>query len=629
MPPRKKAARNETTPARPGTPAGGSGDGAAPAVAPLAPPTPESFDDLAHRVARIEPRRGSVVQPPPAWQPDEVTLGFAMVSDASGELHELPEPALLATILIAAESDRKALVHRFAGGFGEEIDAIANLFWPFLVIHEHPGAPAAIFDGTGVWRRTFRHTLLPSADGIRPLFDRSLAPARYLDQMRTLTPYFSRDPGAEVLSVEGFLPLDPPLLFDVLSQSRFRTDPQSAHAGFLPARHPVEWYDDVVREMRRWLDRFESDLRVLQETRTQIEAIVKETRARLEAEFQAKREQAHAAVEAGTARANEEVERLARSHHAEIQRYLAVIRKSQGTVAHHEASIVTADALSFRANQRRVDPSPHEARGKQSRLEIRDANRQIAESRRMIERIHDQQRSDQERAIAQVMEVERTHARGLSDFELFHDEYVAAGLDLLQAIDGQIAARTSQKNLLEGYFLPLPPLASVRVVWFPLWTATLRGSRGVRQLVFPPMQVRKELGLGGAIKRLFGGIVLPLEPRTEQFDKLLRPTMEDAFARDPWLASATQELTRAADVLVDPDLLDRLRDGLANLRHEGWITSKQEEEFFQAYVERSRRRVGGGPSAHGAAPPGARAEPFPKVPPVPPPTTPRPPAGPA
>ena len=130
-------------------------------------------------------------------------------------------------------------------------------------------------------------------------------------------------------------------------------------------------------------------------------------------------------------------------------------------------------------------------------------------------------------------------------------------------------------------------------------------------MVFPPLQVRKELGIGGALKRLFGGIVLPLEPRTAQFDKLLRPTMEDALARDPWLASATQELTRAADVLVDPDLFERLQQGLADLRREGWITKKQEEEFLQAYAERARRRAGGGPEGPGPVPAGARTEPFP------------------
>ena len=577
----------------------------------LAPRTPESFDALAKRVARAGPRRGSVVQPPPAWQPDEVTLGFAMVADGSGSVQALAEPTLLATILIAVETDRRAIINRFAGGFDEEIDAVANLFWPFLVVHGGPSSEAAIFDGTGVWRRTFRYTLLPPVDEVAPLLDRALPPAEYLGRMRALTPYFSRDPGAEVLTVEGFLPLDPPLLYDVLSQAQFRSDPQSAHAGFLPARHKVDWYEGAVREMREWLGRFERDLQSLTAIRGQIEAILSETRARLEADYRARQEEGERQVQSVLAGVDAEVAQLQQAHHAEIQRYLEVIRRAQGIVAHSETTIATTDTLAFRASHRRTDGTAHVARGKQARTDIRNAQRQIAESRRVIETIHGQQRAEQERVIGRVVQVEKANAEALAQMELFHDDFVAAGADLLQTIDGQVAARTSQRDLLAGYFLPLPSLATVSVVWFPLWMATLRSSRGVRQIVFPPMQLRTGVGLGGALKRLLGGIVLPLEPRTAQFDKMLRPTMEDALARDPWLASATQELTRAADVLVDPDVLDRLQQGLADLKRLAWITRKQQDDFLRAYAERARRRAGGGPEGHAPVPLGARAEPFP------------------
>jgi hypothetical protein len=574
---------------------------------PLAPPTKESFDELAKKVARAEPRRGSITQPPPAWEPDEVTLGFAMVNEKSGETHELPEPTLLATILIAVENDRRSILNRVAASFEEEVDAVANLFWPFLVIHGGPNGGAAIFDGTGVWKRTFRYTRMPPMDGIKPLLERGRPPDDYLNRMRTLTPYFGRDAGAEVLTVEGFLPLDPPLLFDVLSQSRFRSDPQSPHAGFLPARHKVEWYFDEVAHMRQWLERFETDLTTLGEIRSQVESIVKETHARLGEEHRKKEEEAAQLAQQAAAHAEQEIAQAQESHHAEIRRHLEGARKAHGVVAHSEAAIATSDTLAFRASHRRTDPTPHQARGRQAQGAIRQANRQIEESRRAIEKLHERQRAAQERALERFAEVERANARALAEKELFRDDYLAAATDLLQSIDGQIAARSTQKNLLVGYFLPLPSLEAVRVVWFPLWMATLRSSKGTRQIVFPPMQVRAGVGLGGALKRIFGGIVLPLEPRTAQFDKVLRPTMEEALARDPWLSAATLELTRAADVLVDPDVLQRLQEGLGDLRREGWISAKQQGDFLKTYTELLSRRAPGGP---GAVPAGARTEAF-------------------
>jgi hypothetical protein len=593
------------------------------APASLAPPTKESFDDLAKKVAKAEPWRGSVTQPPPAWEPDEVTLGFAIVNEKSGETRELPEPTVLATILIAVEHDRRGILNRVAASFEEEVDAVANLFWPFLVIHGGGADQAAIFDGTGVWKRTFRYTLMPSMDGIRPLQDASRTPEDYLVRMRALTPYLGRDAGAEILTVEGFLPLDPPLLFDVLSQSRFRSDPQSPHAAFLPARHKVEWYNEEVGQMRTWLDRFENDLKVLGEIRAQIDTILKETERRLGEEYRKAEEAARERAQKEAARADAEVGRLQQSHHAEVQRHLETIRKAQGVIAHSEAAIATSDTLAFRASHRRADPAPHQSRGKQAQNAVRVANRQIGESRRAIEQVHEQQRAAQEQAIAKVAEVERASAQALAQKELFRDEYVAAGSDLLQSIDGQIAARSSQRNLLAGYFLPLPSLASVSVVWFPLWIATLRSSKGVRQIVFPPMQLRAGVGLGGTLKRLFGGIVLPLEPRTAQFDKVLRPTMEEALARDPWLSAATLELARAADILVDPDVLQRFQEGLGELRRQGWISHKQETDFFRSYTDRLHRRAGHGAGVAGAVPTGAKTEGFPDAgPQTPPPTTP-------
>jgi hypothetical protein len=579
----------------------------------LAPTTHESFDELARRAAKAQPRRGSIVQPPPAWEPDEVTLGFAMVNEPSGETHELPEPTVLATILIAVENDRRAILNRFAGSFDEEIDAVASLFWPFLIVHSGPEASAAIFDGTGVWKRTFRYTLLPAMDGVQPLLDASLDSSTYLARMRELMPHFNRDPGSEVLTVEGFLPLDPPLLFDVLSQSRFRSDPQAPHAGFLPARHEVGWYHDLVNQMRNWLDRFDGDIQRLGSIRAEIEKVTEATRRRLDDDYRKADLDSQARVEAALAQARAEVGELQRSHHEEVERHLEVIRRSQASVARHETAIATSGQLAFRATHRRGDPAPHVARSRQSQAEIRNAHRTLAASRQAIEKVHEAQRLHQERAIGKAVEVERAGARALAEIELFRDDYLAVAAELMQTIDGQIAARQTQRNLLSGYFLPLPSLSSARVIWFPLWMATLRSSRGTRQIVFPPMQVRAGVGITGALRRLFGGIVLPLEPRTAQFDKVLRPTMEAALARDPWLAAATAELTRAADVLVDPDVLVRLQEGLASLRQEGWISEKQEQEFLRVYRDRSVRRAGAPPPPppSGGLGPGESREPPP------------------
>ena len=562
----------------------GSGPGIARAIE-------ESFEQLGKKVGRIRVRRGTVTQPPPAWQPDEVTLGFAMVSDETGAMHELPEPTVLATIFVSVETDRRRLLNQLAGRGDEEIEAVANLYWPLIVLPGPHPPEVAIFDGTGVWKRSFRYTLPPTLEHVQSLLETAVPPTEYLARMRQLTPQFAYDPGAEVFTVEGFLPVDPPLLFDVLSHSEFRSDPQSPHAGFLPARHEVGWYVNTAREMQRWLDRFDADLRTLSEFREKLRGVLTEGERRLDEEYIRLQAEAQERIREATARSEAEIAELHGRHREEMRQHLSTIRGAQGSLVRGEATVATADALSFRATHRRTQGEAHLARRRQAEDQIRHAQRVTAEAQKEIEKIHARERALLDQAIRRVADVEQQYARALADRELFRDEFSASGVDLLQAIDGQVAARTTQKNLLAGYFIPVANLAGVRVVWFPLWLATLRGPRGVRQLVFPPMQVRAEKRLGQSLKQFLGGVVLPLEPRTAQFDKVLRATMEEALRKDPWLSTATQELTRAADVLVDPDVLHRVKLGLRELKQAGWITPKQEQNFFEASVARSQRRA--------------------------------------
>ncbi len=569
-----------------------------------------SFDELAKRIAAQGPRRGSVVQPPSAWQPDEVTLSFALRLMEDGNLQELPAPIVLATILIAVESERRRLLHLLTGGGTEEIEAIANVFWPLIVLPGPVAPNVAIFDGTGVWNRTFRYTLLPPMDQVHTLLDRPGGMAEFVSQARSLLPFFGHDPGAENLTVEGFLPVDPPLLFDVLSHSDLRSDPQVPHAGFLPARHDAPWYREVVSQMQRWLDRFEQDLATLTGVRERILEQVSRINAeqdaelhQLEQDVQRRRVETLQSIET-------ELQTIHGRHQQTLRQHLEGIRVAQSQGAHAQVSAATADTLLQRARHRQAESDHHAARAREADRVARQADRDVDDLRREIERVHAQERADLERSIARAGQLEQEHARRLSERELARDEFATAAADLVKAIDGQLAARSMQKNLLAGYFLPLPSLAEVRVIWFPLWTATLRGSRGVRQVVFPPMQVRTGTGLVDALKSLFGGVVLPLEPKTAQFDKVLRTTMEESLQRDPWLSVATQELTRAADVLVDPDLIPRLDEGLTELRTAGWISAKQAADFRRAYSTREVRRSAAPATKPSDLPAGAAAEPY-------------------
>ncbi|MCI4362204.1 MAG: hypothetical protein L3J77_03325, partial [Thermoplasmata archaeon] len=203
---------------------------------------------------------------PPRLRADdtgEVTLGFALGAGPNGDPRELSESVVLATILASVEAERTSLATRFGLGAREAVDAVANVYWPIAVLPAPVPGRIAIFDGTGVWRRTFRRSLLPPLAPIHQALDVPRDPVDLLATLGELQPRFLADPGSDVLTVEGFLPVDPPLLFDVLAQASFPREPQTSHPGFLPARHEYSWYASAVEQIARWVDRFDSELEQL------------------------------------------------------------------------------------------------------------------------------------------------------------------------------------------------------------------------------------------------------------------------------------------------------------------------------------------------------------------------------
>ena len=546
---------------------------------------------------------------------EEVTLAFATGSAPDGSVHLLPEPVVMATVLCAVEAERAHGMGRLRGG-PEVLEAVSPVYWPLPVLRSRVPGFVAIFDGAGVWRREFRYSRLPGLGSVEELFPAELAPLDLVARLRAFLSVLSQGPVPETMVIEGFLPVDPPLLFEVLHQAAFQIEPQSPHAGFLPARHPVDWYEGTVEAMGRSLERFEHDVaelgRLREELRERLDRglrAVDGERGRLEADLGERSRRAH----------EELVKDSEAVHHAtrqQIRSELDRIRRAHSTISHAQGTASTSEVLASRASRRGLDTSAHHVRARVAGEQEREARRQVRDAQHRIESIHAQERHSLSALVERSAQVDQRAAQELSAHDLFRDELVHAGSDLLDALSAQMATRTADRNALSGYFLPLPALENVQILWFPLWVATFRSHQGIRYRVFPPMRAKVSTGLGSALRTLFGGIVLPLEPRTVHFDSALRGTMESALASDSWFARSMREIVRAADVTADPDFLQRLMAGLVQLRQFEWVTDKQVSRFFEAYAGHVQARLAEGPAprpteAGPDAPPGGSSGPSP------------------
>lgn len=527
---------------------------------------------------------------------DEVTLAFATWVDASGTPRTLSEAVVQATIFCAVDGERSRQ-HFVFQAKSETVQAVAPVYWPLRIFRSADADRVVVFDGTGLWKRAFQHSLLPSLDASRAELAHPPPPADLPTCLRNIRSLVLSPAGSESLTVEGFLPIEAPLFSDIISQSAFRTEPLPPHPGFLPTRHPVAWYEATVSQIARTIGEFDAELHELGELRSLVEGTRASALERIVAERRSLESELRNRIRLF---AHAEMEREAETVHRSIWEQTMVdldrIRQSDAAIATARAAAATAEELSKRIAAEGGDVSGCRERVRSARETERRAAQEIRAARGRIEVLHERERQAFEVLTDRVAVVEQRAAQDLAGFDLQQADVEAASAELLHTLDAQTALRKTEREQVVAHLVELPALAGVQTLWFPLWVAELTGPKGSRFRVFPPMQLRTSVKVGESIRTLFGGVVLPVEPRTARFEQALRSTLETALARDPWLQTVMRQIVRTADATRDPEVLQRLAQGLQELRQAGWITPDQERAYFQSCSQHLGSRAPEAPS---------------------------------
>jgi hypothetical protein len=543
---------------------------------------------------------------------DEITLAFGTGIDGDGQRRPLPDSLVLAAILCAVEAEREQPAFLWSRP-AEVVEAIAPVYWPLLVVPVPEAGRVVIFDGTGVWSQTFQHSRMPPVQDYRSRLATPPASSDLAAWFRELRAPLLFQGVPDSMKVGGLLPVNLPLLADIIAQTGFRSDPSTPHTAFLPTRHPIEWYETAVGQIGRSVRGFDAEIAELAALRDTVQNISREISARLDGE---RRQLQLDLTSRSRLYATEEMDRDVDSLHNAIREQIHVelgrIRAADIAIAHARASARVAEILVRRGSSPREDTSELRSRMRSEAEVERRFTQEIREARGRIASLHERERDSYGVLTDRVALVENRAADELSTHELLRDDVATAGKELIAAFDSQIARRRVERDQLAGHLLAIPALEGVQTVWLPLWVATLTGPGGTRCVVFPPMRVRSGLGVSDSIRTLFGGVVLPLEPRTAQFGQTLRTTLEETIRTDPWLFGVTRQLVRAADTTADPAFLQRLAFGLQEIRQAGWITADQERRYFAASSQHLRARPMGAPRTESPVPStGSNVRPLP------------------
>ena len=108
----------------------------------------------------------------------------------------------------------------------------------------------------------------------------------------------------------------------------------------------------------------------------------------------------------------------------------------------------------------------------------------------------------------------------------------------------------------------------------------MQGDKGVRYMVYPPMIAKSGKGVLGGIQSMFGGLVLPLEPKTKEFDETFRAGIEKALIEDRSLATYIGSVSMSSNKHHMRDQPEMHAKGLAEMKNQGWIKDKHEKELL-------------------------------------------------
>jgi len=504
-----------------------------------------------------------------------LVLPFAVIEREGAAAEEFPLDMTLATVLADVEMRReKAGMLRKRE---EMLEFTSLLYWPILVAPWREDRHL-VFDCMGVWSYVFSMGKIPDAKGFASAVEAAPDYRALLGLLNARATFFDNFPDIERVPVMGLF-IHEEFMRDVLLHAALAKPRQMGGSAFLTPRLSPDQANEAMRKMRDLLDSMARSREALGVAGRALEQAVERTRQEFAAlrdrtmqTYATKTDGIRADVTAQVASLEHERDERWSVAQPKLLDLQAATRKAEADVQHWDFEMRTNYGPDQNAAAQRLQ---------QSRAEL-------AQSHDALQRYQNemaQARSNYDRQVQaqwdRIRELERERDAEIA--RLNQDEQTAAGL--AGKISTGIAGLTRQLDESAQFLVSQGVPAAVRgatVVRMPIIVASFVGDRGRRIVVYPPMVARAGKGVLGSLKSTFGGAVLPLEPKTTQFEQIFRSGIERAVAEDASLAAYLASVGNSNNLLHLANLREMLGRGLAGLRAQGWIKDKHERELVMA-----------------------------------------------
>ena len=519
-------------------------------------------------------------------------LPFAVaeeVDEKTGNIvfKNLAEHITFVTMLIDLEGERKKPGLLFKDE--ERIAAVSQVYYPIALVPWMEERDL-VMDPMGIWNHTFDYSRIVNIEVI----ENELESVQEIKDMKNVlircTNAIKEISGVNKIEIKGLF-YHEEFMKDLL-QHMHLVQMTGEAKGFLRPKYDRDFLEMQVKAMHDLLEQNEADIDKLSKLITFIhekgvlwnEAIDSKIKS-IEEDYGQRIEILRPQVEERIKELEEKKsleEKNMRQKIAECEKDLAVVTSR---VTAHEQNYQKLKGY----KEKRVEAEKERTKLNEAVREQRTIKSKIRDLERKIREMNEQHKTLIAREWDKINKLTKERDDQIVSLKMEKEKMNDALADLLSVLNSLIESKHKEIEDLEGQGVVTPAFSRSDYVYLPLYVGILEVKDKKRIIISPPMIAKKGKGIVGGLKSAFGGIVLPLEPKTEQFEKTFKSGIEEALKKDGILAEAIIRAAMEVNKLADKDVYNQVSYGLETLLKDGWIKEKhytQLKERFEVTLKK-------------------------------------------
>ena len=502
-------------------------------------------------------------------------LPFALISSGT-TTEEFPVEMTYAAILADAEK------HRAKAGLirkqEEVMTFVSTLHWPIIIVPWREGRHL-VFDGMAVWSHVFENRRMASTEN----FMKSVGACKNFKDFISLetshSAYFRDFAEVDRLPVMGLF-IHEEFMKDLLEHIGLAKAREVLHSSFIEPRMPSMEAENAVKRIKDMIAFGRKELEGLAGAKENLKAAVDKYRKEIDDLIDETKRKYQGKIDAIKPEVTSKVAELEKKRDETW-----VNMQPRAVTLQGEVRKMESEEDHWRRESKRKDIAPDAATSAKERMHAarRDLEKARAESQQYqdeMARVRDNYDKQVQSQWERIRSLERERDSQVTT--LINDQ---AGMtqkasQIFHNMEELKRRKEEEIAFVESQGVPVPPHLSSEIVYMPLMMCYLQGERGSRYLVYPPMIAKTGKGVIGGIQSMFGGLVLPLEPKTKEFDETFRAGIEKALMEDRSLATYVGSVSMSVNILHRRDLPEMLTRGFAEMKNQGWIKDKHEKELL-------------------------------------------------